>query len=51
MQSLPNPPVAVPLGQGSLVLPLPDQADGLVPDPLAVVPAGVSAVVMVNVAR
>ena len=50
MQPLSNPPVAVSLSQRGLVLPLPDQPHRLVPDPLAVVPAGVCAVVVVNVA-
>ena len=49
-QPLPDPPVGVPLGGHGLVLPLPDQPDGLVPDPLRVLPAGVRRVVVVDVA-
>ena len=50
MKPFPNPPVTVPLSEGGLVLPLPDQPDGLIPDPLTLVPAGVCTVVVINVA-
>ena len=50
MEPLPDPPVAVSLGQSGLVLPLPDQPHRLIPDPLALVPARVCRVVVVNVA-
>ena len=49
MKSLSNPPVTIPLSHHCLVLSLPDQPDGFIPDPLTLVPAGVCTVVVVNV--
>ena len=50
MKSFSNSPVTVPLSKCCLVLPLSDQPDGLISDPLTLVPAGVCTVVVVNVA-
>ncbi len=49
MEPLAETAVGVALGQDGLLLPLPHQPDGLVPDPLGVVPGVVGAVVVAHV--